>query len=134
MSALIKGVAWCCLPCSYIGEKLLEQKVEVLLEACWQPQPPGTFPDRPQSPGRRANGAAAGGGGAAPSRPSGYVAPHLRGSAGAAYALAPFTPQLCHLCQWTHAPLACYQLTIIPLTIRTKAIGACCKEEFGSWE
>ncbi|KAK9918766.1 hypothetical protein WJX75_006714 [Coccomyxa subellipsoidea] len=63
----------------YTGEKLLEQKVEVLLEARWQPAPPDTFPDRPQSP--RANGSAPAPTAAA--KPSGYVLPHLRGSAGA---------------------------------------------------
>ncbi|EIE21931.1 eIF2A-domain-containing protein [Coccomyxa subellipsoidea C-169] len=64
----------------YTGEKLLEQKVEVLLEARWQPAPRDTFPDRPQSP--RANGSAP----AAPAaaKASGYVLPHLRGSAAGA--------------------------------------------------
>ena len=65
----------------YTGEKLLEQKVEVLLEARWQPAPPDTFPDRPQSP--RANGSAPAPTAAA--KPSGYVLPHLRGSAGATF-------------------------------------------------
>ncbi|BDA46939.1 Eukaryotic translation initiation factor 2A [Coccomyxa sp. Obi] len=65
----------------YTGEKLFEQKVDVLLEARWQPAPADAFPDRPQSP--RANGSSATAAAPATAKASGYVAPHLRGSAGA---------------------------------------------------
>ena len=63
----------------YTGEKLLDERMEVLLEAAWRPAPEGQFPDLPQSP--RSNGNASS---AAPSivpqRAAGYVAPHLRGT------------------------------------------------------
>ena len=38
----------------YTGEKLLDERVPVLLEAGWRPAPQGAFPDLPQSP--RSNG------------------------------------------------------------------------------
>ena len=60
----------------YTGEKLLDERVEVLLEAAWRPAPEGAFPDLPQSP--RANGSASSA--AAPTAAQGYVAPHLRGT------------------------------------------------------
>ncbi len=66
--------AMCCG--RYTGEKLLDEKVEVLLEAAWRPAPEGAFPDLPQSP--RANGSASSA--AAPAAAQGYVAPHLRGT------------------------------------------------------
>ena len=65
----------------YTGEKIHDERVEVLLEAVWRPAPAAeAFPDLPQSP--KANGA---GGPAFTPAPaaSGYVAPHLRGANGA---------------------------------------------------
>jgi hypothetical protein len=54
-----------------------EKKFDVLLEAQWLPTPPGTFEDRPPSPGRGAGapgqGASGGAGAAAaPAKPAGY--------------------------------------------------------------
>ncbi len=67
------------LECRYTGEKLLDERMEVLLEAAWRPAPEGQFPDLPQSP--RSNGSASSGApSAGPQRTAGYVAPHLRGS------------------------------------------------------
>lgn len=41
--------------CRYTGEKVLDTKVEKLLEACWQPAPAGAYPDLPQSPRAQAS-------------------------------------------------------------------------------
>lgn len=60
----------------YTGERVLDERVEVLLEAAWRPAPEGAFPDLPQSP--RANSSASSAAG--PAMPQGYVAPHLRGT------------------------------------------------------
>jgi len=60
----------------YTGEKLLDERIEVLLEAAWRPAPEGAFPDLPQSP--RSNSSAAPP--AQPQRAAGYMAPHLRGT------------------------------------------------------
>ena len=63
----------------YTGEKLLDERIEVLLEAAWRPAPEGAFPDLPQSP--RSNGSAASAAASAQQqRAAGYVAPHLRGT------------------------------------------------------
>lgn len=64
--------------------------MQVLLEATWRPVAPGTFPDRPSSPGRRpaASSAASSSShsapqnGAAPQASQGYVPPHLRDQPG----------------------------------------------------
>lgn len=65
--------------CRYTGEKLLDELVEILLEAAWRPAPKEAFPNLPQSP--RANGSGASAAAATgQQRASGYVAPHLRGS------------------------------------------------------
>lgn len=39
----------------YTGEKVLDTKVEKLLEASWQPAPSGAYPDLPQSPRSQAS-------------------------------------------------------------------------------
>ena len=70
------GSIMLCAVGRYTGEKLLDERVEVLLEAAWRPAPEGAFPDLPQSP--RANGIASSASG--PAAPQGYVAPHLRGT------------------------------------------------------
>lgn len=63
----------------YTGEKLLDERVPVLLEAGWRPAPQDGFPDLPQSP--RSNGSTGSSAPpAVPQRAAGYVAPHLRGS------------------------------------------------------
>lgn len=84
----------CCLS-RYTGEKIHDERIEVLLEAAWRPAPEGAFPDLPQSP--RANGGA-GPSFVPPPAASGYVAPHLRGANGA---LAPTSPIVgsvgCHM-------------------------------------
>lgn len=67
----------------YTGEKVHDERLEVLLEAAWRPGAPGAFPDLPQSP--KANGAAKPAF-APPPAAAGYVAPHLRGSGGAYHA------------------------------------------------
>ena len=65
--------------CRYTGEKLLDERMEVLLEAAWRPAPEGQFPDLPQSP--RSNGSASSlAPPVVPQRAAGYVAPHLRGT------------------------------------------------------
>ena len=63
----------------YTGEKLLDERVPVLLEAGWRPTPQDAFQDLPQSP--RSNGSTGSSAPpAVPQRAAGYVAPHLRGS------------------------------------------------------
>ena len=39
----------------YTGEKLVDTKLEKLLEATWQPAPAGAYPDLPQSPRAQAS-------------------------------------------------------------------------------
>lgn len=39
----------------YTGEKVLDTKLEKLLEATWQPAPAGAYPDLPQSPRAQAS-------------------------------------------------------------------------------
>ena len=70
----------------YTGEKVHDERVEVLLEAVWRPAPAGAFPDLPQSP--KANGAGAPAF-TPPPAASGYVAPHLRGANGGLIAVVP---------------------------------------------
>lgn len=77
-------MCWACpdippYPNRYTGEKVHDERVEVLLEAAWRPAPPEAFPDLPQSP--KANGSATPAF-APPPAAAGYVAPHLRGSGG----------------------------------------------------
>lgn len=43
----------CCY--RYTGEKVLDTKLEKLLEASWQPAPAGAYPDLPQSPRAQAS-------------------------------------------------------------------------------
>ena len=58
----------------YTGEKLLDERVPVLLEAGWRPAPQDGFPDLPQSP--RSNGSTGSSAPpAVPQRAAGYVAP-----------------------------------------------------------
>ena len=57
-----------------------EKKIQVLLEARWQPTAPDVFPDAPASP--RKKGPASAVPSAAPIRAAGYVPPHVRDSGG----------------------------------------------------
>lgn len=71
----------CSGPCRYTAALVHQQRMDILLGACWQPAPEGEFPDRPQSP-RAGGGAAAADGSAGtppPARAAGYVPPHQRG-------------------------------------------------------
>ena len=71
----------CLASCRYTAALVHQQRMDILLGACWQPAPEGAFPDRPQSP--RAGGRAAAADGSAgtppPARAAGYVPPHQRG-------------------------------------------------------
>ena len=66
-------------PNRYTGQKVHDERLEVLLEAVWRPAAPEAFPDLPQSP--KANGSA-NPAFTPPPAAAGYVAPHLRGSGG----------------------------------------------------
>ena len=76
---LVAAAKSSCVFRRYTGEKLLDERLPVLLEAGWRPAPVDAFPDLPQSP--RSNGSTASSAPPVmPQRAAGYVAPHLRGS------------------------------------------------------
>ncbi|KAL3135760.1 hypothetical protein ABBQ32_007323 [Trebouxia sp. C0010 RCD-2024] len=62
----------------YTGEKVLDTKLEKLLEATWQPAPAGAYPDLPQSPRAQASTSGKAPTSAAPPQKQGYVPPHSR--------------------------------------------------------
>ena len=61
------------LLCRYTGEKVLDIKVDKLLEASWQPAPEGVYPDLPQSPRAQTSTSGKAAASAAPPQKQGIV-------------------------------------------------------------
>ena len=75
----------------YDGSLIAKDKRDVLYQSCWVPAAAGTFEDRPQSPRTSALDTQTGSSAAAakiqqPTKPTGYIPPHLRNNPAAASA------------------------------------------------